>query len=358
MKHFLFAMALILLGACNSPQEKLIVGTYTNDGSEGIYSYDFDGKTLTNKQLLYTVEDPSYLNIAKDGQTIYSVSEAEPSKALSLVWNDDNSQLVERNAQTIDNPSACYISLDQTETHVAVASYRGGFVQVGTTEGETTALRKHKGGFENSERQSSPHAHCAVWAPDNNHLLVVDLGLDAIIAYPFESGELGEGKTALQLPEGNGMRHLVFNNAGTRGYVSAELSSMIYALDYDNETGTFSIINSSTTLPEDFKDFNSVADIHLSKDEKYAYVSNRGHNSIASFKVLENGGVEKIGTTKCRGDHPRNFVISPKGDNLLVANRDSNSITIFDLNTKDGSLEYIGECQNIHSPTCLKFMPN
>lgn len=358
MKHALYLSLLILLGACNQPKEQLIIGTYTNDGSEGIYQLTFDGETLSNSELLYTTENPSYLNISNDGETIYSVSESDTAKALALVWNKDRSQLIESNKQLISNPSACYISVDNAEKHIAVTSYRGGFVHLGTTTGEKVDTRQHQGGFKNSKRQSTPHAHCALWSPDNKHLLVVDLGMDAIISYPFEDGKLGEAKVALQLPEGNGMRHLVFNKNGTRGYVSAELSSMIYTLDYNASTGTFTIINSLSTLPTGYNKPNSVADIHLSKDERFVYVSNRGHNSIASFSVLDNGGVEKLAITKCKGEHPRNFVISPNGKSLLVANRDSNSITFFDLNTKDGSLSYKGRNTDIYSPTCLKFLPN
>jgi 6-phosphogluconolactonase len=359
MKLTTFLLLLFTLHAFAQPSSKIIVGTQTTKGSEGIYAIIFNPKdtSLSDAKLIYQVANPTYLTISEDGKHIYTVSETHGGSALALTWDEHKETLVKKAEHTTRGAHPCYISLDRKEEFISVANFSGGSVILFDTAVIETGFKQHEGGFENSRLQNKPHAHCSLWSPDNRFLLTVDLGLDAIIAYPFEKGKLGEGIVALQLPEGNGIRHLVFNQKGYRAYLAAELSSTVYALEYDKEKGRFSVINTLSTLPTRFTEKNTVADIHLSKDGRFVYVSNRGHNSIASYKVKKNGAVEALDIVKCQGEHPRNFVVSPDGRFLLVANRDTNNITIFSIDQKMGTLTYIRDFSGLQSPTCLKFYP-
>jgi 6-phosphogluconolactonase len=100
-----------------------------------------------------------------------------------------------------------------------------------------------------------------------------------------------------------------------------------------------------------------VADIHLSPDHKFLYVSNRGHNSLAIFRVNEvTGKLTLIGHQTSLGKTPRNFCMDPSGEFLLVANQDSDDVFFFRRNKESGLLQASGEKLSLPSPVCLKIV--
>nr|WP_245583647.1 beta-propeller fold lactonase family protein [Salinimicrobium xinjiangense] len=122
------------------------------------------------------------------------------------------------------------------------------------------------------------------------------------------------------------------------------------------ENGGLEPVQKISSLPEGFSEDNSGADIHLHPSGKFLYASNRGHNSIVSFRVDPSSGkLDLLEHTSTLGKTPRNFAISPQGDYLYVANQDSGNISAFVINT-DGSLEQKGEPLPAETPVCLEFM--
>ena len=79
-------------------------------------------------------------------------------------------------------------------------------------------------------------------------------------------------------------------------------------LRYNEADGSFEEIQKVPTLPEDFTDFNSGAAVRVSKDGRFVYSSNRGHNSLVVFEVTEDGaGLNFIQRRSTEGDFPRDF---------------------------------------------------
>ena len=138
-------------------------------------------------------------------------------------------------------------------------------------------------------------------------------------------------------------------------YVINELNSTLTVFDVD-KTGALKEIQTITTLPAGFSDKNYCADIHVSKDGKYVYGSNRGHNSIVTYKIGSDGKVTVAGHTPCGGEWPRNFVLDPSGKYLLVGNQNSGNISLFTLDKKSGLPVPPAKDYKIKSPSCLKFI--
>lgn len=68
-------------------------------------------------------------------------------------------------------------------------------------------------------------------------------------------------------------------------------------------------------------------------------VSNRGHNSIGIFKIswgVDTGRLSTVGFYHTRGSTPRHFQFAPDGKSLLVANQDTDSISVFSFDQADG----------------------
>src|SRR5690606_14608297 len=117
----------------------------------------------------------------------------------------------------------------------------------------------------------------------------------------------------------------------------------------------FKVISRVSTLPEGYDEASFCADIHVSDNGKFLYVSNRGHNSIACYAIGEDGALTLLGIEKTGGDWPRNFTLSPTGNLLIGANERSNDIIVFKRDSVTGLLSKTDSKLNISKPVCLKF---
>jgi 6-phosphogluconolactonase len=218
---------------------------------------------------------------------------------------------------------------------------------------------QHKGSSVNKKRQESAHPHMILSSPDNKFVLVPDLGADKIYIYPFneQTGWLDTTHVAFaKATPGAGPRHFEFHPNGKNLYVLNELLSTVTAYNWDKSKGKLTEIETKNLLPEDFKGYNKSADIHLTPDGRFLYTSNRGHNSITAFKVMNNGKLIFISRFPSGGDFPRNFFITPQGNYLLVANKHSGNIIIFKINKQNGMLSEEQRITGIFSPQCIKFI--
>src|SRR6185369_1951201 len=189
----------------------------------------------------------------------------------------------------------------------------------------------HQGTGPNTARQEGPHAHSSIFTPDNQYVIIADLGIDQLVFYKFDStnGKLAYHRSIHSQP-GAGPRHLVFHPNDKWFYAANELASSVAFYEYDDANGSLMEKQSLSTIPSDSPE-NIDADIHLSANGKRLYVSNRGHNSIAAFAVNDDGTLSLISISSCGGNWPRNFAISPNGNFMLVANERSNEICVLPI---------------------------
>jgi 6-phosphogluconolactonase len=118
---------------------------------------------------------------------------------------------------------------------------------------------------------------------------------------------------------------------------------------------SYFVDSSISTLPKDFTTYSKAGDIHISKDGKFLYASNRGHESIAIFKIdLANGTLKTVGYEPVLGKNPRNFSLTPDGKFLIVANQDTNTIVAFKRNAETGKLSFVSEV-SCSMPVCVVF---
>ncbi len=356
-----------------SPQDLLYIGTYTDGGAKGIYVYQFDRKTATVKLVERTgdLESPSYLTIHPNGKFLYSVNRGKVIQdkkwgSVSAYSIDTSTgQLEHLNDQPAFGSEACYISTDSRGRLAFVANYSTGNVTVypiknNGTLGTISDSRQHTGGSINLSRQKGPHAHCAFVSPDDKHLYVVDLGLDKIKTYEIDYAQ----EKLIPKPEsdgvtesGTGPRHIAFDQQGKYAYVIEELASSIRVFARDPESGALNPIQDVRTIPDDFTDTNYCADIHIDPSGRYLYGSNRGHDSLAIFKINgEDGTLEKAGYQSVSGKWPRNFLIDPKGEFIFVVNQNSDNLVIFKLDPSTGNLTQLSNTPSIPKPVCVKIL--
>ncbi len=358
-----------------SKEMLVYIGTYTSTGnSEGIYVHKFNSETgkLTPLRIVKDVADPSFLTIEKDRKYLFAVNElleyeGKKSGAVSAFAIDQKTgDLRFLNKQASLGGAPCFITTSDNGKFALVANYLGGNVSSFPIEtdgrfGASVDLVQHTGFGPNKDRQESAHAHSITLDRRNRFAFAADLGIDRLMIYSFDdqTGKLkpNEAQAFFQSKAGAGPRHFSFHPNGKFAFLINELGATITSLAYDETLGTLKEIQNISTLPPNFTDANTCADIHVAPNGKFLYGSNRGHNSIVSYKIDEKTGrLEYLEHTPTGGKKPRNFAIAPDGKFLLVANQDSNNVVIFRINEKSGKLQATENSAQVPTPVCLKFV--
>lgn len=374
-RYFVVIISFWLFFSCSQPDygQLLFIGTYTNTGSEGIYSCLFNPETgdISEPRLAAKTKNPSFLAIDKTGKYLYAVNETgkfnnKPTGAVSTFSVDLKTgklSLLDQISTMGAHPA--HLSLDKTGNFVMVANYGGGNFAVFPLHNRIqprnhTAFVQHTGSGANRKRQEAPHAHFISVSNDNKFVMVADLGIDKVMIYPFNatSGALDTANAVFaEMEPGSGPRHFTFDNTGRFLYVLNELTSNIAVFSFDNATAATQAIQTIPTLPAGFNEENTCAEILTSTDGRFVYASNRGHNSIVQFAINANTGtLTAIDWFATGGQTPRNFAIDPTEKWLLVANQNSDNITLFRINQVSGRLTQTNKAINVKTPVCITFV--
>lgn len=346
----------------------MLVGSYGPADQEGIKVYKFNQATGEGQYVsgVKGISNPSYQTVSKDGKRVYSVGEDDGGTACAnaLTFDAATGTLTLINSQPTQGATPCHIALSPEEDYVVTANYNGSNISLFPLDEEGRLKPGQTIGFEGSgpdkERQTIPHLHFVYFTPDNHYLLANDLGTDRIHRFPLNTRQKGSNTplvdrqraSDIRLTPGSGPRHAVFSADGRFAYLITELSGEVMAFTYDGDS-----LSLMQTIQADTLDARGSADIHLSPDGRFLYASNRlKGDGLAIFRVNpEDGTLSKAGYQPT-GIHPRNFVLTPNGQYLLVACRDTDEIQIFARDASTGLLTDTGRRIKTTKPVCLKFI--
>ena len=192
------------------------------------------------------------------------------------------------------------------------------------------------------------HPHCVLVG--ERGVYVTDLGQDCIVQYA--GAPLAE-VSRCAIHGGAGPRHLYLDEDSGVGWLSNELDNTVSRLQIDAD-GALREIDWIGTLPEEFAGRSAVSEIARHPNGRWLYVGNRGHDSIAWYEIGPNGALSFSGTVSTQGRHPRHFALTPDGDAMLVANRDSGNLVAYSIDSSSGrtnplAAPFIG----IAAPVCV-----
>jgi len=350
-------------------QHPLYVGCYAAADQPGIHAFDFDAATgkLTARGSFTGLTNPSFLVVHPNKRWLYAVSETslESDGRCGAVWafqiNGLSLTLQPINQQSTAGDWPCHLQIDASGRWLFASNYGTGNVAVFSiledgALGEVSEFVQHHGRGPHLARQEGPHSHSTTLSPDNRFVIVADLGIDQLVIYAFD-GEAGKLRPHSSVPAraGAGPRHMIFSPDGRKLYVANELDSTITAYDYDKENGALREFQCLDTLPPEAPE-NTAADIHMSHSGRRLYVSNRGHNSIASFGVQEDGQLALLDISSCGGNWPRNFAVAPGEGFMLVGNRFSNEVSVLPMPANEGELGAPVTSAVVAQPACVRFV--
>ena len=310
-------------------------------------------------------ESPSFLAVHPTENFLYATREVAQVGGVAAFRIDRvTGQLQPLNDQPAVGSGTCHVSLDATGKVLLLANYgSGSFASLpvaddGTLNPAACIIQNH--GQGPLPRQTTPHAHSFNVDPTNRFALACDLGTDQVLVFQLDVSNAQ--LTPVDPPfamvaAGSGPRHLAFHPDGKFVYVVNELSNTVTAFAWDANIGQLREVQTITTLPANWNGESYTAEIRVHSGGELLYASNRGHNSIAVFRIdRASGCLENIGWTATLGDWPRHFEMDPTGHWLVVANELSNDVFVFQIDRQTGDLRPAGGRIELPAPSCVRFV--
>ncbi|MGO1337209.1 MAG: lactonase family protein [Leuconostoc fallax] len=320
---------------------KILFGTYTKRISKGIYEAELNTETkqLTNPQFIGSLTNPTYFALSQANK-LYAVENRDGQGGVVTMDNSAR-PLQELEVHLSEGSAPAYIGVDEARQLVYAGYYHRGSVEVYRIDANgklTLSDTFQNEGSGPRPEQGSAHVHFSHLTPDNR-LVVVDLGTDEVITFDVsDDGQLTE-IARYHTDEGFGPRHIRFSPDGHYAYLLGELSSLLSVLKYDQETGQFEHVMTASTIPNDWTEHNGCAALRISKDGRFIYASNRGHNSVAVFEISNQGAeIKRVQLISTEGDFPRDMNWDANEQFLIVPNQNTDNVSLFERNAQDGQL--------------------
>lgn len=350
----------------------VFISAFTTGEKAAIHAFHFNTDTGALKEVHRTdgVENPFFMALSPDHRFLYSIhakkfggKEEEQIAAYEIEGRTGGLKLLNRESSR--GSASCYLEVDATGRTVLVANYSTGSVaslpvQKDGSLGEAASFFQHAGPSVNPAGKKGPKAHSIVVSPDNRFALAADLGIDQILSYRLDAATAKLSPNSKQpfvkAPPGAGPRHLTFHPNGKRVYVINELKNSVTLFDYEAESGQLTERQTISTLPDGFEGKSHCADLKITPDGRFLYGTNRGHDSIAAYRIGDDGGLTRIAIEPSLGKGPQNLAITPDGKWLLCANMPGNSVVMFRIDPQTGGLQPAGEPVSMPMPSCIRLL--
>ena len=376
MNKLVISLSLILLPVFTMAQKKdksatpkvfdLLIGGYTTpDGNRGITVYRFYAET-GRFAFLGEVEtvSPTFLCISPDRKFVYSVNAVADGSVSAFSFDHNTGALKFINKQPSVGANPAHVVIDKEAKNVIVSNYGNGTLSVlpvnkdGSLAPATQTIIG-EGSSIIPQRQAGPHIHSAIFSPDEKNVLYADLGTDKVSVAKYKAGKVPaltpEDVAFEKIKPGSGPRHMDFSTDGKFLYLVNEMGATVNSYAYNK--GKITFIDSVGLASPGFTGRSSAADIHVSPDGRFLYATNRGTaNELVVFGIDQASGKLHYITRYPTGKEPRNFVIEPGGNFLLLAAQQDNTVNIYRIDKLTGLLVMLNVSINIPSPTVLKLV--
>lgn len=366
-------LTLMLQISPTQAEEPLVYITSFVAGEEGaIHAFHFDSDKGALKAVHRNqgISNAFFIAISPDSKTLYSIDtpnfgDKENDFVAAFAIERGTGILKLLNRQSSRGTTSCYLDVDPSGGTVVVANYSSGSVaafpiQKDGSLGEAASFDQHSGSSIDPKRQKGPNAHSIEVSPDGRFALSADLGIDKVLIYKLgaKGAKLtpSEAQPFVRTKPGSGPRHLAFHPNGKRVYVVNELSNTIAFFDYAADSGKLTERQTIPTLPTDFTGTSHCADLKITPDGRFLFGTNRGHDSIAAYRIGDDGQLTLVKIEPSLGKGPQNLLVTPDGAWLLCANMPGNNVAVFRIDKESGELSAKGEPVEIAMPSCIRWV--
>lgn len=334
-------------------------------------AFDADSGRIAEQPLqLIPASKASWLVVSADGQRLLALEDVQGGGRISALRRDTDGQFIVTASMPSEGREAVHGSLAEEARHLLVAHYAGTPPPAGSLAvlpvtddglGRVVQLREEPFERPGADRQAASHIHCVVAAPEGRRIFACDLGADRVYDYHYQAERQEPLVPAcppyLRLPEGSGPRHLLFDAAGRHAYLTLELSNQVALFDYhDQRLWQRALYDLDPPLlpPADRR----LGALHLSADGRFLYVSRRGaENQLVCYAVDHaDGTLHELQRRDSGGVEPREFLLTPDGRFVLVANQRSDKLVVLRRDPASGLLGEALQELRVSSPTDLKLV--
>jgi 6-phosphogluconolactonase len=327
------------------------------DGDIGTYRMQPDG-ALQPGARVKAADAIGPMAVSPDRRFLYAAVRSKPFSVHAYAIDPGTGALKPLSVSPLAD-SFAYISLDKTGRTLFGASYHAHLISVNAVGAD--------GRVASAPMQVIPvgrNAHSIRTDESNSFVYVPTLGSDQIFQFAFDarSGRLSANTPAMALMKaGTGPRHFVAAADNRFLYVLSELLATVTTFALDANTGVLTEIGLTSGLPPDSKLVPGAprvatgaatatpprdrdiwaADIHLTPDGRFLYISERTGSTLEVFSVnAETGNLTYLASTPTE-TQPRGFAIDPKGRFLVAAGEKSDTISVYAIDQASGALSLL-----------------
>ncbi|AQS87026.1 3-carboxymuconate cyclase [Neoasaia chiangmaiensis NBRC 101099] len=367
------------------------VGGYTKHGPPGgagngegiaVFEMSRENGSLTPITTFTDIASPSFITLSKDHRFLYALSEISDfnkdgdGSVTAFAVDRSTGSLKKLNVVSSGGAVPAHLSIHHSGRYVLVANYMGGCVAVlpirsDGSLGEATdvihntgprqperASDNPEGNFAVSDHSGS-HPHMIHSDPSGRFVLADDAGLDRVYVWTLDltTGTLKPAKKPYydMLP-GSAPRHFEFDRTGKILYNLCEQDSKVIVSTFNPSVGSITNLQSVSTVTSHFRGSTLAAEILISASGKFVYASNRLGDSLAVFKIADDGTLTLEDEVWMHADYGRAMMFDPSGEYLFCANQRSDAVTSFKVDKANGRLSFTENFTAVGSPTTFAFM--
>ncbi|HUB29770.1 MAG TPA: lactonase family protein [Terracidiphilus sp.] len=346
--------------------QRVFVGSNT---ANGILAYDWNGTTGELKAAGVAAQVPTvdWLAYSPGHWYLFAACEVDsfngkPTGEVAS-FRVRNGEIHPLSAQNSAAKGTCHVAVDRTGRVLLSADYGGGAAaSFLITEGKLSPAiwtEHYTVHGPDKDRQEAAHAHFCSFSPDSRFAYINDLGGDMIHIYRLDTPTAMLTKAgAYHARPGSGPRTLHFHPNGHTAYCMNEMASSVDVLEWHRADGSLTRVTTVELLPPNPPPgvVSTGCDTVITRDGRFVYFANRGDDFLYAFKAdAKTGALTPMKRSNCGGKTPRNFVLDPTESWMLVANQNSNWISVFARNPQTGELANDGKNFNAATPMRILF---
>lgn len=338
-----FPLLLVLmlgLSACSTQRVDRQVLYLSCSTGQRLVAYTIEPKTgaLSELQSVELEGRGGPIALTDDGQALYAVI-GNPPRLVPMTRDISTGKLTALEPTPLpDTPT--YLDIDATGRFALTAAYGAGTVHSFRLNPDRTVVAAPV-----QTTKTDKNAHACLIDPSNRFVYIPHTGPNAIFQFGFDASE-GKLKTTVQpiivkgggtADQPQGPRHYAYHPRLDVVYFVNELDSSVAAYTWDRTAGNLQRFQSMSTLPGRWDGKNTCADIHVTPDGRFLYASNRGHDSIAAYRLDSDGNMTMIDTFPTEAV-PREFAIDLNGEYLYAAGLRTNKLVAYAIDRNTGKL--------------------
>jgi 6-phosphogluconolactonase len=325
---------------------ELIISGYGLKPANTIARFTYRNNNFVDLDWQDTIENASF--VCQGDGYLFTVTEAEDYACVYLYQRIEKGyQLSDQ--RKLEGGSLCHIAYSSKNKALFGACYGTGTVfSIHVKEGKFEEVL-----FQDIQQGKTPsditRAHCVLLNREETNLLVVNIALDQIYYYEVYEGRL-KLSNVVAVPKGVGPRHALYSFDEKYLYIITEYSNeiLVYANDSEGK-----LLQRISTLSDNYSGTSYCSTLCFSNNGMYLYAANRGADTIALFRMNNEGRLSKITEYDCGGQHPRHMILTGDGKLLVVCNQNSNRVVFFSLDTEQGFIKEKLHVMEFASPSGL-----